>query len=375
MATTNEMNNRLTVFFILEDVSNKYGGPVRSVERLRRYLSSSGVNTEIAVAKLGQTSPSPDAIIQEYLSPGQLVSRLIRRKRCGLDTLCVFNNQWTPMVQFLGGVCLLLRIRYVWWVRGVPTFSRWSLKSVVWVLSQKRLLSLSEAIVCSSTKGGTRISQLVPDARGVTLEIPNILENEGKQPLDPGKADKAVKELTLTGDVIKVVTVGRFHRSKRIMEMLSHLPSQVDGKALHVTVAGYCDDRSFLEEIKVLSHELGLETRLVPNASDAEIKSIYRDSDLFVSLSHLENFGLSIGEALMSGLPVVISSETDFWPYFQFRGIFQCSDEELPSAVKKAVLYALGETRDSRKASFEDNWSEYSEQKFLSFLKLCQGLG
>lgn len=48
-------------------------------------------------------------------------------------------------------------------------------------------------------------------------------------------------------------------------------------------------------------------TRFVGEVSDAELKELYARSDLFVMSSHFEGYGMVLGEAMVRGLPIVMT--------------------------------------------------------------------
>ena len=135
------MSNELQIYFSLESVSDEYGGPIRSISRLQNMLRLEDLNASIIHTALTPSASDPypefNHVITLWVGLPKLIGRVIAGKR----SLVIFNNQWSFSVQLLSFVCLILRIPYIWWVRGVPSF-RGSLKKwIVWHGSQKWLMA------------------------------------------------------------------------------------------------------------------------------------------------------------------------------------------------------------------------------------------
>jgi glycosyltransferase involved in cell wall biosynthesis len=117
------------------------------------------------------------------------------------------------------------------------------------------------------------------------------------------------KRLGLTKDDRLLLFVGRIARSKRIdllIEALSHLPDQVT-----LAIAGDAQDIYALEAARCreLAKAKGLAGRVhwLGQVADADLPSLYRAADVFVTASEHEGFCIPVAEALCSGTPVVSS--------------------------------------------------------------------
>ena len=94
------------------------GGPIRSISALMKCLSENGFQVRIV-----QTNYKPSIDAQNFFPANTVQSlwRFIFNYCSGKvrNPLVVFNNQWTPSVQFLAFFILILfGVRYLWFVRG-----------------------------------------------------------------------------------------------------------------------------------------------------------------------------------------------------------------------------------------------------------------
>ncbi|MEM2619467.1 MAG: glycosyltransferase [Candidatus Hadarchaeales archaeon] len=76
-------------------------------------------------------------------------------------------------------------------------------------------------------------------------------------------------------------------------------------------LCGSCSDRWYVEEVKQLISELGLEkkVKIVEAFPEEEISKIYSSLSVFISGTRFEGFGLPILEAQKCGVPVIIREE------------------------------------------------------------------
>lgn len=76
-------------------------------------------------------------------------------------------------------------------------------------------------------------------------------------------------------------------------------------------------EKSYENKIRILLYKNGLlnKTKIVGFVDGKDKISLLRDSDIFVLPSYYENFGYAVVEAMVSGLPVVVSKYIDIHPY------------------------------------------------------------
>ena len=132
----------------------------------------------------------------------------------------------------------------------------------------------------------------------------------------------------------KILFLSRVHKKKGIIELLNAW-KYIHNKYLdwELVICGY-DENGYTDKMKKLSNDLKL-NRVVwkdpVNGKDKE--DLFRSSDLFILLSHSENFGLSIAEALSFGLPVITTINTP-WKNVKKYNCGWCIDLKMKNIVK-----------------------------------------
>lgn len=138
----------------------------------------------------------------------------------------------------------------------------------------------------------------------------------------------------------RLLFLSRLHPKKGIYELLKtwkHLhENYLDWELL---ICGYDEDNYKKEIIKNID-ELELKrVKIIDFVTGKNKDKLYKSADLFILLSHSENFGLSIAEALAYRLPVITTSNTP-WKKLNFYKCGWCIDLNIKNTVntlKKAI--------------------------------------
>lgn len=70
---------------------------------------------------------------------------------------------------------------------------------------------------------------------------------------------------------------------------------------------GYYGSTGYLNEVKALSQELGLDrVEFIGSLYGDDKHSVYRGAELFILLTYSENFGMTVAEALACGTPGIV---------------------------------------------------------------------
>lgn len=128
-----------------------------------------------------------------------------------------------------------------------------------------------------------------------------------------------------------IVYCGRIHERKGIYRFVDCIDVlKKEGKAYTAAILGSGPE---IEQLRVYIKKMGLEENIsvLGYVSDELKKNIYGKANVFLSASYEEGWGIAIGEALASGLPVV-----SFW------------SKELEAIWKDSVLWVKSVSEASR---------------------------
>jgi glycosyltransferase involved in cell wall biosynthesis len=353
------------IFFVLEDVSEEYGGPIRSIASLEIFLEQKGFSCHIVHASLNFLSKRKSKFKNTFSFYKSIIS-LIKTKFLREKVLIIFNNQWTPAVQILGWFCVILNIEYFWWIRGVPNYKSSFKKRIVWGLSQKYLFRNANMIVGSSELSIKRIQGFF-SKRLNTLELPNQITFPSKKINDSKLNDNYYFELNLKEKAVEeiiILSIGRIHHTKNLITIIKNLKNNVLDKKVRLVFAGYSNNKSYVEKLKAEARKQDIKIEILENIDNKQKNFLLYLADIFVSMSQIENFGHSIAEALSSGLPVVINKETDFWPYFDFENIYLTDSSNLNEKIEDAYLHSRNKNKEELAFLFKETWREFENKKY-----------
>lgn len=171
------------------------------------------------------------------------------------------------------------------------------------------------------TSGGVRIEKI--------RTIPNGIEPDYYQNL-PSRCDFR-NELGIGENDKIILFVGRLHPIKGIdflIKAFTQVVRVMDGVLL--VIAG--PDFGQLDELKSLVKKLGLEHKVIFTGHINDTRRAYVASDLLVYPSKYEIFGLVPFEALMCGVPVIVTND--------------CGCGEIIKDAKGGLLVGYGDTDD-----------------------------
>lgn len=132
----------------------------------------------------------------------------------------------------------------------------------------------------------------------------------------------------------RILFLNRIHKKKGISELLNAW-KHIHNKYLdwELVICGF-DENGYKDKMIKLSNELKLNRVVWKDSVLGKDKyNLFRSSDLFVLLSHSENFGLSIAEALSFGLPVITTTNTP-WKDLKKYNCGWCIDLKMKKIIK-----------------------------------------
>lgn len=202
-------------------------------------------------------------------------------------------------------------------VRTMGQLTSWALaqsrskKQIYTALAERRNLQRAAAIHCTSPSE-------IEDVRNFGINIPTITLPLGVNipSIDSEAKAKIRQRYHIPVDTPIVLFLSRLHYKKRPELLLKSLQRlQADGRKFHVILAG-SGETSYVSELQSLVATLGMSDRVsFPGMVVGKEKDLlFQGSDLFVLPSFSENFGIAVAEALIVGLPVVITPGVQIAP-------------------------------------------------------------
>ena len=128
--------------------------------------------------------------------------------------------------------------------------------------------------------------------------------------------------------------LSRIHKKKGLIELLNAW-KYIHNKYLdwELVICGY-DENNYKDKMNELAKDLKLKRVLWKKPVTGKDKDkLYKSSDLFILLSHSENFGLAIAEALSYYLPVITTIHTP-WKDLKKYNCGWCINLKMKNIVK-----------------------------------------
>jgi glycosyltransferase involved in cell wall biosynthesis len=306
-----------------------YGGPARSNPALAEGLASLGhevvvfttnANGDRNLDLLSARAMDVDGVTVSYFArsqwlPGRYfyspaLGRACREEISHFDAAYI-SATWTypmlPAARWARKTC----VPYIISPRG--SLMNWAMrrkslqKAVYLRLFERKFFDNAVAIHCTSQIEVDQIRQWQFHARPVL--IPNGVDLRPFRSLPPRGYLR--RSLGIPSSATISLFVGRLHAMKRIdrtIEIFSSIVAALPDA--HLVLAGPDEDRTG-ERARVLITQLGLaeHVHLVGQLSGEYLLQAYADADLLILLSHRENFGMVVVEAMAAGLPVLLSRE------------------------------------------------------------------
>ncbi|MBM4164975.1 MAG: glycosyltransferase [Lentisphaerae bacterium] len=330
----------MRVLHICSGVDPRSGGPTRSITGLCRALAGAGVDTTLYVRSPRHAVSEPGALRVLYGSGGGLTttrSELVRLFEDVRPELVHLHGLWLTINHL--AMCQARRrsIPVILSPRGM--LDPWALRQkalkkrfALW-LYQRRDLRAVRAFHATA-------SQEAENIRASGAEQPVCVVANGVE-----LPDVMPPRVRLSENIRTALFLSRLHPGKGLLDLVAAW-SRLRPQGWRVRVVGpdVCGHRAVVEAALNRAGLLG-QFEFVGELDDQAKWSAYTEADLFVHPSHSENFGMSIAEALASGLPVIATkgapwSELVGEPSRAFdlqqEGSVQGTSTSLPGCVGRA---------------------------------------
>lgn len=182
--------------------------------------------------------------------------------------------------------------------------------------------------------------------------------------------------------------LSRLHEKKGcdlLLESYAHLLQSTDvpvarKEKLHLVVGGGGSEE-YVASLKSLARRLGIEERITwTGMLTGDLKwGAFHAAEAFFLVSHQENFGIAVAEALCCGLPVLISNRVNIWREVKMHNAGLIDADDLDGA--KRVLHRWITMDEESRARMRQNALRCFERCFdvayfaQSFIKTLRLLG
>ncbi|MDA9091425.1 glycosyltransferase [Porticoccaceae bacterium] len=196
--------------------------------------------------------------------------------------------------------------------------------------------------------------EIIPNGVDECFFVDELVNNSSFTPC-VGQSDKRHQFLYL----------GAIERIKGIallLEALTELSDMLRSRSYQLLCVGD-GDKNYADELLdyIKQHNLEDIVEFRPGIYGDERINLYRESRFFVSVSHSENFGITIAESLVLGIPVIVSSALP-WGGIRAAKAGIVVDPDLES-IKKGIATACDIT-DIEYAEYRSNAVRFSGNKF-----------
>jgi len=201
-------------------------------------------------------------------------------------------------------------------VRTMGQLAPWALaqsrlkKQLYGTLIERRNLNRAAAIHCTSEGEMVDVRQF-----GVQAPVLTVPLGVDPQPEVPDAATRLRQRYGVAASMPIVLFLSRLHYKKRPDLLLQALHQLRDRHAFHCLIAG-SGDADYTQYLTGQISALGLtqSTTMTGFVDGYDKHLVLQGADLFVLPSFSENFGIAVAEALVAGLPVVITPDVQIAP-------------------------------------------------------------
>jgi glycosyltransferase involved in cell wall biosynthesis len=211
-------------------------------------------------------------------------------------------------VQWATTIALRAHIPYVILPHGSLdpyVFSYRTLRKRLWmVLVGRRILRNAGAIVFATHQERDKALPYIGNARSHIINWPIDFIDTGHR-AHVRERIRAQHQIPQNDRIL--LFVGRLHPSKRALETIEAFERN-KAQGLHLMMVGQDSDVLTQRECRHLCFSHGItNVHFIGPVYGAPKYDYYMAADAYISLSHKENFGYTVGEALACGLPVILS--------------------------------------------------------------------
>jgi glycosyltransferase involved in cell wall biosynthesis len=209
-------------------------------------------------------------------------------------------------------------------------------KLIALTLFERRNLDVAAAVVVTSEAELEDLRSLGVHGRAVV--VPLAIAPDAPDFFASGRS----QDEYLARSARTILCVSRFHPRKRLAELVRIFAALAPSHPTwRLRIVGPDSERGYRDKVIAAKAASGADERITiePALHGDALWRAYLDSDLFVLPSRFENFGLVVGEALASGIPVITTRGAP-WPQLAADRCGWWTDTTLGS-LRSAIVEAI----------------------------------
>lgn len=324
----------MRIIQIVPSISLIYGGPSQMVLGLAPALAREGVEvTVLTTDSNGDTGQEPlDVPLNRPIKQDgyQIIyfrCSPFRRYKFSVDLLRWLNHHareynlahihalFSPVSSFAATVCRNQKLPYI--LRPLGTLDpadlrkKRQLKQLYAAILERANIAGAAALHFTSTQEAKVSERFGVSTRNLVIPLGVKGEGDGGRGGEEGNA--VLQQLGIPSDVPLVLFMSRVDPKKGLNLLLPALEELLaEGLSFHFVLAGSNpQDLDYVEKIKaqIQTSTLQPHTTMTGFVTGELKTALLRAADLFVLPSYYENFGIAVAEAMVAGVPVVISDQ------------------------------------------------------------------
>lgn len=332
--------------------ASEWGGPIFCIPMLARAVRDAGAEVDVFTTNgrgehdLPKVTPGMHEVdtmqvryfdakgpLRFFFSPGMTLELLLRVRR--YDVVHI-NGVFMYPTAAASRICRLMRVPYVVTVHGM--LAPWALAH----RGPKKWVYLG-LLELGSLLGAARIHYTSEEELRVTpsfvRSVPPAVVPHG---VDVAAFDNDTQRPHRPGEPVRLIIAGRIHKVKGF-DLLIPALGQVkrSGRQFHLTIAGF-DEGNYSDVVKRLAQEHGVadDITFTGNLERPRLAEEFARAEVALMPSYQENFGMSGAEAMVTGLPVVVSDTVCIAPDIASYGagiVVPLEVEHIAGAINRLV--------------------------------------
>lgn len=222
-------------------------------------------------------------------------------------------------------------------------------KLVAWRLYQKRLMQSADLLVVNSVQELWRLREL-----GLTTPIATIPNGVDLEGLSWARAEQKRERI--------VLFFSRLDPKKGVPDLIDAWAriGNRRGYTLHIQGHGEEDYVQGLGK-RIKQHGLCEQVRILPPVFGPNRWAAYQAASIFVLPTYSENFGITVAEALIAGVPVITTTSTP-WGDLPSEGLGWIVENDIGQLT--AALQAAVDLTEAQLAEMRDKAEAYTQSRF-----------